>query len=125
MSVKIGNKILSSTEYSYVLGLGLSGKTDKVQGYLNSIPEVSIYAKRPMRGEIPELNVYGKRPVQRPPQIYTPPGGGNWSYNAGADMWFSNVDRDAQGKPLLLPPEEYEKQYPNQLRQAGYREMFK
>jgi len=38
MSVKVGDKVLSSSKWSYLLGLGVSGNTEKAQKFLESIP---------------------------------------------------------------------------------------
>ena len=119
MSVKIGDKVLSSSEYSYLLGLGLSGKGDMAKRYIES------RAYKPMKGTIPEVGVYAKRPVKPesvvpvPQGTYTPGGGGRWTYYSGADAWVDNQTKKT------MTPEEYEKTFPNQLRQANYRELYK
>ena len=85
----------------------------------------------PMVGFIPEVGVYGKRPVKpivpSNPSMYTPQGGGNWSYNGGADQWVNSVNRDKKGKPMIMSPEDYVKKggpgY-KQLIQANYRELY-
>jgi len=83
----------------------------------------------PMVGFIPEVGVYGKRPVKpivpSNPSMYTPQGGGNWSYNGGADQWVNSVNRDKKGKPMIMSPEDYEKgPGRKQLIQANYRSLY-
>ena len=116
-----------ATENPYAATFAKGGVIRRTPGYdpmVGTIPEVGVYAKRPMKGTIPQLDVYGKRPQ---PSIYTPPGGGNWSYSGGADQWFNPIDKDKQGKPSYMSPEDYEKKggpgY-KQLIQAGYRELY-
>ena len=110
-----------ATENPYAATFSKGGRIPGYDPMTGNIPELGVYGKRPTGNMIPELNVYAKGPR---PSIYTPPGGGNWSYNGGADQWFNPIDKDKQGKPSYMSPEDYEKKYPNQLRQSGYREMY-
>ncbi len=80
--------------------------------------------------ELPELSVIARRPAKKPetkkeiPEVdksktYTPSGSGGWTYHSGPDKWRHNIT----GKELH--PDEYEKKFPGQLRQANYRKLYK
>lgn len=95
---------------------GIVGKTNDSTLSMNPINNFS-FMPQPMEAQSAMV-------TPRKSSIYTPPGGGNWAYNGGADQWFNTINRDKQGKPSYMTPENYEKQYPNQLRQTGYRELY-
>lgn len=122
MSITIGDRKLSSSEYAYLVGLGTKGDANNVTGSIFSrtapmtydIPEVGVYATRPTKPIVPESVIPAK-----PQGTYTPSGDGRWTYYSGGDTWVDNVTHQT------MLPDVYEKKFPNQLRQSDYRTSYK
>ena len=102
-----------ATENPYAATFAYGGRVPGYDPMIGSIPEVAVYGKRPVKPIVPNT-----------PSIYTPQGGGNWSYNGGQDQWVNTVNKDKQGKPMIMSPEDYESKYPKQMRQANYRSLY-
>lgn len=85
--------------------------------YANGIYN-SIKKPTPLAEVSPSIN---QTPIvqQKAQGSYTPSGDGRWTYYSGADTWVNNVTRQT------MLPDEYEKKFPNQLRQSGYRTSYK
>lgn len=90
-------------------------------------PSLSMSLANKSMQHIPEVAIYGVKPKPKEevriseskPKTYTPGGDGRWTYHGGADSWVNNLT----GK--IMKADDYEKKYPSQLRQAGYRKMHK
>ena len=110
------NQQSDATENPYAATFAYGGRVPGYDPMVGTIPELGVYAKRPVKPIVPNT-----------PSIYTPQGGGNWSYNGGADQWVNSVNRDKKGKPMIMTPEDYVKKggpgY-KQLIQANYRSLY-